>query len=186
MGGKGYIPSNISVPMLRTDPLRLSKAPDNLDWSTQGLTTEIRDQGICGCCWAFAVAETIESAAKMAGYGLEKLSAGQLCRCDTGDSGCNGGDPRGALNYVKNKGLDSFAHDPYGDQVKDRKTEICQWDGHIAATITGYKQVPQDLDSLATTLANYGPLVICINARPWPNDASKSTWSWTGIAPWAD
>lgn len=181
--GKGYIPSNRTVPMLNTSLLHFNRAPDAIDWSEKGLTTEIRNQGVCGCCWAFAVAEAVESAAKMAGYELEMLSAGQICRCDTEDSGCSGGNPTAAFDYIQSNGVDSFAHDPYGDQVQDRTTEQCRWDGTVAARITGYRQVPQDEESLAAALAQYGPLAVCINARPWPN---HETDSWTGIAPWAD
>jgi C1A family cysteine protease len=184
--GKGYIPSNRSVPMLDTSLLSSVNVPDSLDWTTQGKTTGIKNQGVCGCCWAFSVAEAIESAAAMAGYDLTRLSAGQICRCDTSATGCNGGDPTYGLDYVKSNGLDSFAHDPYGDQVNDKKTDTCQWDGHVAATITGYKQVPDDSDSLAAALAQYGPLAICINAKPWPNDPNEQSWSWTGIPSWAD
>lgn len=183
--GKGYIPSNRSVPMLNTSLLSFVNVPDALDWSLQGFTTDIKDQGVCGCCWAFSAAEAIESAAKMAGYDLERLSAGQLCRCETADTGCNGGHPQNALDYVKTNGIDSYANDPYGDQVNDKQTESCRWDGHVAASISGYYQVPNDLDSLAAALAQYGPLSICINANPWPNQEGGPGWSWTGIAPWA-
>lgn len=184
--GKGYIPTNMSVPMLNASLLPLSVVPDAIDWSAQGATTEIRDQGSCGCCWAFSIAETIESAAKMAGYNLEKLSAGQLCRCDKSDGGCNGGSPVSALDYVHANGLDSYADDSYGDQVNDQNTEACKWSGNKVATIQGYAQVPQDEESLAQALATYGPLAVCINARPWPNQVGGPGWSWTGIAPWAD
>ena len=43
--GKGYIPTNMSVPMLNASLLPLSAVPDAIDWSTQGATTEIRNQG---------------------------------------------------------------------------------------------------------------------------------------------
>ncbi len=29
-------------------------APTSLDWRTKNVVTSIKDQGSCGCCWAFA------------------------------------------------------------------------------------------------------------------------------------
>merc|ERR1712039_1165473 len=79
-----------------------------------------------------------------------------------------GGSPVTALNYVKANGIDSYADDPYGDQASDQSTEACKWSGNKVATIEGFSQVPQDEESLAQALATYGPLAVCINARPWP------------------
>jgi len=183
--GKGFIPPTFRSPMLNDSVLDFDSTPEAIDWSEKGFTTKIKDQGTCGCCWAFAVAEGIESAAKMAHHPLEELSAGQICRCDTVDDGCLGGNPQTAFSYVKNHGLSSDHNDPYGGQVHDQTTEHCKWNHVVAATITGYKQVPQNEHSLAAALAQHGPLTICINARVWPNMEGSKDWSWKGIAPWA-
>jgi len=182
--GKGYIPPANPVPMLNDSLVDFTSTPHAIDLSKKGATTKIKDQGSCGCCWAFAAVEGIESAAKKTGYALEELSAGQICRCD-GHAGCLGGDPASAFHYVKSKGLDSHANDPYGDQVHHSKTGHCKWNGHVVATITGYAQVPRSENTLAAALAQHGPLTVCINARVWPNVEGRSDWSWNGIAPWA-
>jgi cathepsin L len=183
--GKGFIPPTNFAPMLNDSQLDFDSTTDSIDWSKKGYTTKVKNQGSCGCCWAFAAAEGIESAAKHAHGHLEELSAGQICRCDTNDGGCNGGNPDTAFQYVKSHGLSSEANDPYGNQVHDGKTEHCKWNKHVAAHITGYKQVPQSESSLAAALVKYGPLTICINARVWPNREGSKDWKWTGIAPWA-
>merc|ERR1719420_1533017 len=85
---KGYLPPqlNKNTPVLNVTQEDKINSPDSIDWSTSGATTAIKNQGTCGCCWAFAVASAIESAVYMAGGSLPVLSSGQVCRCDDKDS----------------------------------------------------------------------------------------------------
>jgi len=69
---------------------------------------DIRDQSMCGCCWAFAAAEAasdqlcINSDAKY----LFPLSAKQMCFCDwMGGNGCDGGQIDAPWSYIKRTGL---------------------------------------------------------------------------------
>jgi len=159
-------------------------APDALDWVAKGATTAVKDQGSCGDCWAFATAEGIESAVYMADGKLVGLSEQQLTACVTECSGCGGGDPTPALNYVKTNGIDSQAD--YSDSSPESgKTGKCSWDSKVVARVTGYRYaIPsctsgpcnkQDENALAAAVAQYGPLTICINAGPWNNTEGWTT-----------
>ena len=48
----------------RTD-IRLEDLPASVDWREQGVINPVRDQGMCGSCWAFAAAGAMEAYAKI-------------------------------------------------------------------------------------------------------------------------
>lgn len=83
-------------------------APINadIDWTTQGGVSPIKDQGECGSCWAFSTTGVLESAAKLRGQTVI-LSEQQLLDCSGayGNHGCNGGWPSPTLKYVQDNGL---------------------------------------------------------------------------------
>ena len=79
------------------------------------MLTDIKDQGSCGSCWAFASAETAESAAAIASDATPvALSPQQLVDCDGDSFGCDGGYASTALAWVMdNEGLASSSAYPY-------------------------------------------------------------------------
>lgn len=89
---------------------------ESVDWRGKALTG-VRSQGRCGCCYAFAGTQAIESYLHIAQKkSLSHLSVQQVVDCDRGsiDNGCGGGDPGYVMAYVaKTGGIESDSSYPY-------------------------------------------------------------------------
>ena len=90
--------------------------PDSIDWrKVKNVLTDIKDQGDCGSCWAFSVAESIESRAAIASNrsSLVALSAQQVTSCTPnpdhcgGTGNCDGATEALGYDYVAGVGLSS-------------------------------------------------------------------------------
>jgi len=98
--------------------------PESFDaatnWPTCGaVISDIRDQSMCGCCWAFGAAEAASDRLCIATGGkiAVALSAQETCFCAS-DDGCSGGDLETPWSYIKNTGVvtgDQYHNDgPFG------------------------------------------------------------------------
>lgn len=160
-----------------TDEMRLG-APSKVDWTSQGATTPIKDQGGCGSCWAYSTTETIESGYFMATGKLMELSEQQIISCDKTDGGCNGGDIPSAAKYVMDAGgIESESHYPDTSNY-DYEDGHCEFSrSHIVVKVDSYKfAIPectggscnnQQESDIMPQLAKHGPLAICVNAQSW-------------------
>jgi C1A family cysteine protease len=66
---------------------------ETVDWTTSGCVARVKDQGMCGSCWAFAAIGALESAYCLAGHPLTEFSEQHVLSCDSESHGCDGGFP---------------------------------------------------------------------------------------------
>jgi len=168
-----------------TDEMRAA-APDSLDWSAKGATTEVKDQGNCGSCWAYSATEGIEAGLYMTTGQVMKLSNQQIVSCDKSDDGCDGGDLPTAFQYVQQNGgidLQSDYPDTSSSSGRDGK---CKKKANKVVKVTDYQYAVapceggacknQKESDMKAALNTYGPLSVCVNANDW-DDYTKGVYT---------
>ncbi|EED90882.1 predicted protein, partial [Thalassiosira pseudonana CCMP1335] len=103
---------------------------DEHDWATMGLLGPIRNQGICGACWAFSSIGAIESAMAIQKDDLGlvvPLSEQDLIDCDTlYEKGCDGGLMTTTFEEEKvKKGICSEVDYPYTQSQGTCSYDMC-------------------------------------------------------------
>jgi len=148
--------------------VNLRDLPDSFDWRDEGAVTEVKDQGYCGCCWAFGAVGALESANFINTGELTELSEQQLVDCSTGWSehgysnyGCEGGDQAAAFDYIRdNEGIDTEGSYPY--LAEDGTCTFNKAD--VGADDVGFTYLDSgDEDDLKTMVATKGPVAVSMN-----------------------
>jgi len=123
-----------------------SSIPDEVDWRDKNAVTGVKDQGQCGSCWSFSATGAVEGTHAIATGNLVSLSEQNIIDCSWNapynNTGCDGGDPRTALQYViNNKGLDTEDSYEYVDYNGGDQEDCTYSAANSAASISGMVDV---------------------------------------------
>eukprot|EP01017_Pseudomicrothorax_dubius_P026176 TRINITY_DN28_c0_g2_i2.p1 TRINITY_DN28_c0_g2~~TRINITY_DN28_c0_g2_i2.p1 ORF type:complete len:368 (+),score=90.71 TRINITY_DN28_c0_g2_i2:127-1230(+) len=142
--------------------LNTTNIPDSIDWRQKNAVNPVKDQGMCGSCWAFSTTGSVEGIVAITKGTLLSFSEQQLVDCSGsyGNEGCNGGLMDQAFQYIIDNGIEQENDYPY--KGTDQK---CKYDASKADhTVKGYTDVPEnDEDQLTAAIANQ-PVSVAIEA----------------------
>uniref|UniRef100_A0A673MEU1 Cathepsin F-like n=1 Tax=Sinocyclocheilus rhinocerous TaxID=307959 RepID=A0A673MEU1_9TELE len=136
-------------------------APDSWDWRDHGAVSPVKNQGMCGSCWAFSVTENIEGQWFKKTGQLLSLSEQELVDCDKLDQACGGGLPSNAYEAIeKLGGLETETDYSYTGHKQS-----CDFSsGKVAAYINSSVELPDNENEIAAWLAENGPVSAALNA----------------------
>jgi cathepsin L len=151
--------------------LEVSALPPSVNWVSKGKVKPPRNQGNCGCCWAFAATGAIEARwAIKKGIAASKqaaLSEQHLIDCDTKSMGCNGGYSSTAMEYVvRKRGHYKRSKYPFAGVKRSCKSYASTYFGaNLAAP--GAAVYHNNYAAMMNFLATKGPIVAMVDARKW-------------------
>lgn len=133
----------------------------DVDWTSQGAVTPIKNQGSCGSCWAFSTTGALEGLSKLAYGELKSFSEQQLVDCSAkyGNMACNGGLMDNAFKFVRDNGIVLESEYPY----KAVKQTCAIATGSFK--ISGFTDI-RDCNTLATALVGR-PISVAVDASNW-------------------
>jgi len=156
---RGIIPQRAAP----VDPKFMETLPDNVDWRTAGIITNVKNQGNCGSCWSFGAAEGVESliAQQSGTRTLTILSEQNILDCTPnpnhcgGTGGCGGSTVELAWDRIITNGIATEKDYPYlsGNSGRDY---TCKTNIEPFANITAYVNLPSNQqDPILNALANW-------------------------------
>ncbi|KAH7440307.1 hypothetical protein KP509_04G100700 [Ceratopteris richardii] len=139
----------------------------SVDWRSLGAVTSVKDQGMCGSCWAFSATGAIEGANAIATGSLVSVSEEELVTCSSA-SGCDGGLMDEAFEWVINNGgiatEETYPYSSYSGISAACNTGLEQYK---SVSIDGYADVTPYSEEALMEAVSKQPVSVAIEASAW-------------------
>jgi C1A family cysteine protease len=159
--------------------------PPQYDLRSLGYVSSVKDQGSCGCCWAFATMAAVESNWLKNGYGSFDLSEDNLINCQRYDYGqCDGGNfYMSSSMFGRHAGPVLESLDPYGDTTG---AKFCPGGmfGPLRPTayIPDVRFLPGDINTIKQALQDHGAVAATMYWNNASYNAMNFTYLYNGVA----
>lgn len=140
-----------------------TQLPQSVDWTEKGAVGPVKNQMMCGSCWAFSTTGAIEGINAITTGETVSLSEQMLVDCDTSrDHGCEGGLMDFAFDFVlENGGIDTEESYPY--TASEGQCDLNRLGRHVV-TIDGYEDVPENDEVALKKAVSHQPVSVAIEA----------------------
>ena len=146
----------------KTNDIIIKDIPDKVDWRKNGKVTPVRNQGVCGSCWAHGAAASFEGTYSIKYNQLFKFSEQQLVDCtrDFGNWGCDGGDQDLAYKYLQ---ITPFCLErDYEYKGVDQK---CDTTCKGLARVLNYTDVPNNSTNALKAAISMAPVAVSVDSE---------------------
>lgn len=140
----------------------------------------VRNQGLCGSCWAISSVEAVEAQLLRANsslsfqHGKERLSPQAVLDCVQnpkhcgGAGGCDGATPQLAFEFMRDNGLPLEADVPYKMGTDDCPMHEAWPSNRPRATVQGWQELPSNqAQPLMRAIVELGPVAVSVAAQAW-------------------
>ncbi|XP_064292678.1 cathepsin O-like [Plodia interpunctella] len=144
--------------------------PLQVDWRAKGVIGPVRDQGMCGACWAFSTVGAMEAMAAINTGKLATLSVQQMIDCaGLGNSGCAGGDICLLLDWLLLSGAALQVDAEYPLRLTDGACRAKRNATGVRVASFTCDDMVESEDKILEALATHGPVSVAVNALTWQN-----------------
>ncbi|XP_067871953.1 cathepsin K-like [Heterodontus francisci] len=138
--------------------------PKEVDWRRMGYVRQVKNQGWCLSCYAFAAAGALEGQLAKKWKQYVDLSVQNIIDCsdEYNNYGCNGGLPYRAFEYIRDNGIESDQSYPY----QAKKNSKCLFSSSKSITkINTFKRFKHNTEKQLTQMvASVGPISVLVHS----------------------
>ncbi|MFH2055331.1 MAG: Ser-Thr-rich GPI-anchored membrane family protein [bacterium] len=165
--GRGFVPPSGNIPdYTATRPaggVAPASLPTRYDCREYGYVSPVKNQSVCGCCYAFTSVADVESRILVDGGGLYNFSENNAKECSYGAPSCGGGNYYMTANLFTTNGLVLETCDPYVANYDACETGCPSIVSMLDYSVISTTTIP-NTEVLKTYVYTYGPIYTTIYA----------------------